>query len=170
MPTLVLADVYEEDDDLEGRESGELLINSQTIHDGQVVQHDQFRPIRYEIAPFLFLDEMMEVEAQRVEQNAEFRITIHERAFLEAAPDTSFDTSEIVERLFVDEDVFENGRSVAGNQVRYNYYSGYFSIPAWVVVIGIMVVTGFLIYVAVILGRRLGNLIHGSKEGEEING
>jgi len=169
MPTLVLADVYEEDDDSEGLEPGELLINNQTIHDGQVIQHEQFRPIRYEIAPFLFLDDMREAEAQRVAQNTEFRATIRERAFLEEAPDTSFNTSEIIERLFVDEEAFEHGRSVIGNQERH-YVSDNFSVPAWVIVIGIMVVTGFLIYVAVILGRRLSSVIHKNKKVEKVNG
>ena len=170
MPTFVLADVYEEDDESEGRESGELLINHQTIHDGRVTRNEQFRPIRYEIAPFLFLDDTREVEEQRVAQNAEFLTTTHERAFLEEVPDTSLDTSEIVDRLFVDEEAFEHGRDLVGTHERSYYTTDNFDIPVWVIMIGVVVATGFLAYVAVKLGRRLGNVIHKNKEGEKVSG
>ena len=164
MPALSFADEDEEEDESGGRQPGEMLINTETIQDGQVTQHDQFRPIGYEIAPFLFLEDMMEVEEQRVKRNEEFITTTRNRLFLEDIPNIRFDTSEFVDRLFVDEEVVEVRGGSVGIQERY------FHVPVWVIVIGIVAATGFLVYVAVILGQKLGHIIHKQKEGEEVSG
>lgn len=164
IPAFGFADEDEEEDASEGPAPGEMLINTDTIQDGRTVEHDQFRPIGYEIAPFLFLEDMTVIEEQRVAQNAEFIITVHERAFLEEAPDVGFNTSEIFDRLFTDEEIFEHRTGSAGIRERY------FHVPTWVIVIGIVVATGFLVYVAMILGQKLSHVIHANKEGEEVSG
>lgn len=164
VPTFVFADEEVGDDELREHESGELRINNETIQDGQIVEHDQFRPILHEVAPFLFLEDLTAIEAQRVAQNAEFITTVHERAFLDEVPDIGFDTSEIVSRLFLDEEAFEDRLGSLGSPERY------FHIPPWVIAIGIVTATAFLAYVAVILGQKLGHMIYTKKEGEEVNG
>ena len=164
MPTLVFADGEYEDDEDRGYGQGDLHIRSQTIQDGQVALHDHFRPIGYEIAPFLFLEDMMEVENQRVAQNNDFIRTTRESLFLEEVPNIRFDTSEIIDRLFTDEGVSDHQSGAVGVRERY------FHVPTWVIMIGIVVATGFLVYVAVIFGQKLGHVIHKNKEGEVASG
>ena len=164
MPALTFAD-YEEEE--------ELLINNQTIQDdGETIRNDHSQPIGYEIIPYLFLEDMMEAEAQRIAQDEELLTTIRENLFLDENPNIGFDVSEIVGNLFIDEevsllideDVVDHRSGSVGNQ------ENYFHVPVWVMIIGLVMVTAFLGYVAVILGQKLGYVIHKNKEGEEASG
>ena len=163
-PALSFANEDEENDESREYGKGDLHIQTQTIQDGQVVHHDHYRPIGYEIAPFIFLEDKMEIEAQRVERNAEFIISTRERLFLEEAPKIGFDTSELIDRLFIEEEEFGHRSGSVGIKEHY------FHVPIWVIVIGIVISSGFLGYVAVILGQRLGHVIYKNEEGEEVSG
>ena len=156
MPALTLAD-YEEDE--------ELFINNQNIEDdAETTRNDHSQPIGYEIIPYLFLEDMMEVEAQRIAQDVEFITTIRERLFLEEIPNIGFDVSEIVGSLFIDKEIVGHPSRSVGNQ------ENYFHVPVWAMIIGLVMATAFLGYVAVILGRKLGYVIHKKKEGEKASG
>ena len=159
IPVRIFADEEEEDNEIRVLERGQLLINDQTIQDRHGGDHDQFLPIGFEIAPFLFLEEMMEAEAQRVARNTEFLITTRENLFLVEASTNRFDTSEIVDRLFIGEDISEPARV----HVNAGFQASYFHIPVWIIVIGAVVVTSILAYVAAIIG----SVIHKNKEGEK---
>jgi len=161
----VFAFTEEDDDDSKEHAPGELRIDSKTIHGGRDVEHVHLQPIGYEIAPFLFLEDMRDAKAQLIAQNAEFLIAMRERLFLEEVSNFRFDTSDIVDRLFEDVEAFEHSRrSSAGIQ------ESYFHIPIWIIVIGIVVASGFLLYIAVMFGQKLSNMIHKIKEGEEVSG
>jgi len=149
IPVGVFANEDEKDDEGEKLEPGQLLINDRTIQDGHIVDHDQFRPIGFEIAPFLFLEDMMEAQEQRVARNTEFLITIRENLFLKELSNTGFDTREIIDRLFIDAELSEHGHIHASMETQVHH----FHIPAWITVIAVVAVTCFLAYVAIIIGN-----------------
>ena len=158
----VFAFANDEDDEGEEREAGRMWINSDVLR--EVTADDagttQFQVIGHELAPFLFLEGMTEVEAQRVARNEMFITTMRAGLFLEETPPTSFNTNEFVARLFQEGELIAHQNVPGGSPV------GYFHIPVWVLVIGGIVGTCFLVYIAVALGQKLSHVIHKKREDE----
>jgi len=163
MLLLLPTSIFANEDESEKHEPGQLLINPRAIHDAQEGDHAQTRSVSHEIAPFLFLDEMREAETQRVDENKTFITTIREGLFLEEERDNSFDTRELIAGLFQNEGILTHRSAQTATQIRY------FEIPVWVTVIGITTTTGLFVYIAVLLGKKLGHIIHKKKE-DETNG
>ena len=157
---LVPVTVFADEDEREEYEPGQLLIDSDAIHEGREVDHTQVRSIGYEVAPFLFLEDMTRIELIRTEYNEAFMASARDNLFLGETPNTGLDTEGIVATLFGDEE----------DRVNLNLgtrtHMGYFHVPTWLWVVGGIVLTGFLVYVAFILGKKLGNVIHRKKEDE----
>jgi len=161
IPTPTFAD----DEESVENEPGQLIINPQSIQGGQsgARTQSQVGVIGHELAPFLFLDDMTEVEALRIEQNELFLREANESLFLQEIPLASSSTREFVSELFLNEESFTH-RSIASFTPNH-----YFHIPPWIAVIGVVSGIGILTCLAVILGQKLGHMIHKKKE-EEVNG
>jgi len=157
IPMVALAD----ENETEEYERGQLLINPDAIHDGREVDHTQVRAIGHEVAPFLFLEDMTRVEQQRTEYNEAFLATTRDSLFLGESPSTRLDTDGIVAMLF---DVPEDRTHL---NVATRTHMGYFHAPPWLFFVGGIAVTGLLVYGAVVLGKKLGHVIHKKKEDGE---
>jgi hypothetical protein len=156
-PIVVVADDENETDE---HEPGQMLIDREVLQDGREIDQTQVRAIGHEVAPFLFLEEMMEVELRRAQYNEAFLANARETAFLGEDPHTGLDTAEIDVMLFATAE-YSPALNVATRT-----YMGYFHIPPWLFVVGGIVSIVFLVYVAMILGKKLGHLIHTKKEDE----
>lgn len=141
---------------------GQMTINPEAIHDAREIDHAQFRAIGHEIAPFLFLEGMTEAQLMRIQSNQVFLSTTRQRLFLEATPETGFRTDEVVEVLFRDEDYLTQTGVASGT------IAPYFHLPVWLLVVGAILLTGLFAYLAAMLGKRLGHVIHTKKEDEVI--
>jgi len=151
---------FANEDEATEPEPGQMLIDREAIHDGPEDVHTRARAIGHEVAPFLFLDNMTRVEQQRRQYNEAFLGTVREMVFLEESPRLGLDTGEIVAGLFGE---YEDRTSL---HVATRTQMGYFHVPPWLLVVGGMMLTGLLIYGAVILGQKLGHVIHKQKEDE----
>lgn len=157
MPTSVFAD----EDEGNEPEPGQMLIDREAIHDGPEIDYARVRAIGHEVAPFLFLEDMTRIEQQRQQDNEAFLESVREMVFLEESPRLGLDTGEIVASLFGEYE------TQTGLHVGARTHMGYFHVPPWLLVVGGIILTGLLVYGAVILGQKLGHVIHRKKENEE---
>jgi hypothetical protein len=144
-------------------ERGEMRINSNVITDtrAQIVQHSS---IGFEVAPFLFLANMSEMEYIRV-QTHQSRLKFARNLVFTTDDHVAdrLDTSEVVSMLF------QETRDQTDARQGEATYTLYVEIPAWLWVIigGVSVLS--LSYIGIIIGRKISHLIHKNeiiKEGE----
>ena len=152
--TIVLA---EQDD---GRMLGQMGINEGTLTEDSDIDDMQLRPIGYEVAPFLFLEDMTFVELERAQMHEEGLNMMRRTLFLDESPETVLDTGEILTLLFQTETY-----QLQGN-VLISGYSRYFKIPPWLFVIGAFGLVGSGIYFGVTIGKSFGHLMYRGKESD----
>ena len=150
---------YENHENTE-HEAGQLLINQNAIHDSGT-NHDNINSIGHEIAPFLFLENMTQIEEHRVTENAQILANTREQIFITETQPGGFDPNDFVATLFQDEETRTSTNIGTNNQVTY------FNIPMWVIIIGIITATTLLTFVAITLGKRMAGVIHKQKPEEQ---
>ena len=160
MPITAFADEDEDEDVLRDPAPGEMQIDLEAIYDGPELDQARIRAIGHEVAPFLFLEDMTRVEQQRRQADEAFIEMAREIVFTGESPSLRLDTSAIVDELFRDSEDRTGLHTTVRPQI------AYFHVPPWLLVVGGIMLTGVLIYVAMILGEKLGHVIHKKKEEE----
>ncbi|MCL1989538.1 MAG: hypothetical protein FWG67_01485 [Defluviitaleaceae bacterium] len=155
----ITVDAIEEDE----HERGNLRINSHVISDTreEIIQHAS---IGFEVAPFLFLDQMTEMEALRV-QTHQVRLDHARRiVFTTDHVDDRLNTSDIVAMLF------QETEELSGTRQFETTYALYFEMPIWLWVIASIVLAILLGYIGMLVGQKVSHLIHKheilAKEGD----
>ena len=147
---------YENHENTE-HEAGQLLINPNAIHDSGT-NHDNINSIGHEIAPFLFLENMTQIEENRITQNDERVENTRTQVFLSENQDGGFNTDELVGTLFHDWELQTNPNTTTQSQISYHI------IPTWLLVVGWLLILTFLIGIAMILGQKMAGVIHKNKD------
>lgn len=157
--TIIRVDAAEEDE----HERGNLRINSHVISDTREgVKHHA--SIGFEEASFLFLENMTEMEASRVQTHHKRLEQTRMTVFTTDVVADRLDTSEIVTMLFQDTEEVNEGRLFEET------YTLYFEVPIWLWAIIGIVSTTVLGSIGVLVGQKISQLILKNqiltKEGE----
>ena len=153
-------DDYQNDYQNNEHEAGQLLINQSAIQSGQI-DRTNFGSIGHEVAPFLFLNDMTAVEAQRIRQSTELLESTREQVFLTEVQDIGFNPNEFVAMLFYDAEGRIQVPVVTTTPV------AYFQIPIWALIVGGITAFTVLVTLAVVLGQKMAGVIHKNKVNED---
>ena len=145
----ISVDASEEDE----HERGNLRINSHVISDTreEITHHTS---IGFEVVPFLFLENMAEMEASRVQVHHTHLENARTIVFMTDVLADRLNTSEIVAMLF------QETEEVSGVRQLETTYTLYFEISIWLWVIIGIISTTVLGYVGFLVGKKASNLIH----------